>query len=80
MFKYAEMDRRGKSNMSQFKYRNTRERRIVYMAGYIEGISSIQQPLISREWYMKKWKVSRATLYNDVRELSLLYPEILWTK
>ena len=41
MFKYAEMDRRGKSNMSQFKYRNTRERRIVYMAGYIVYTTTI---------------------------------------
>jgi hypothetical protein len=77
MYKYNQMDRSGKKNTSKFKYRKVRELRMVYMSGYIEAQD---MPVLSRTWYVEKFGVSRATLYLDIKELSELYPQIIWIK
>jgi hypothetical protein len=81
MFKYAEMDRKGKPSHAQFPYRRIRAERIFFMAGYIEGkLEYTPNPLISRSWYKDKYGLSRATIYKDIKELTTLYPQIIWIK
>lgn len=78
MFKYTEMDRRGKSNPG---LRGRRKQRFKYMEGYIEGqLKYTLNPLISKKWYVEKFRVGKTAYYEDKADLSLLYPEILWTK
>ena len=35
---------------------------------------------VSKSWYKEKFRLSKTTLYKDKKELTGLYPQIVWIK
>jgi hypothetical protein len=64
---------------SKYAYRRTRELRITYMRGYIEGqLTLTTRPVVSKSWYQFTFDISKATLYKDMRVLREY--QIIWAK
>ena len=77
----SRMDRKGKPAVSKYTYRKGKESRMIYMVGYVEGqLQYGHTAFISKSWYKDKYSLSKSTLYKDIKGLSAMYPQIVWTK
>jgi hypothetical protein len=64
---------------SKYAYRRTRELRITYIRGYVEGqLTLTTRPVVSKSWYQSTFDISKATLYKDMSELTEY--QIIWAK
>lgn len=74
-YRYEDMNRRGKTNQSRFTYRESKERRMVYLWGYIDG--SPTPPIINIKSYQETFRISDRTARDDLKEIRRRYPELI---